>query len=1083
MTKRTRPLSHSTRAAASKAVPLLGALGLALGAGTGCDGGQPVEPADVSRSAMASNEGTFEYAFDAPFRIEPVTIGGETSYGAIPIILTFHDVDVIGHDAPGRDLRELRHVTVTEQGSGGPFSRTYHLDDLAEIEASLYWRNDGTRPPSRICEPWREDCSDMASLSGTAEWHALLWYAPQGATTEGTDLRLTVEAVVGSFVGPDLAIEAGDLTLTNHLTVHLGEAPMPRFGEGWAYGDLHYHSQGTDNEGESAYSFRAVVRAAGAMGLDFVFTTDHASNSEQLVDLDGPRWDHDTPFPWGVEKNYRGLRDVSPERFRFSLDRVNDSTTGANAVATVNPLGILPQSLLGHGVVPQIYVGGEVDAIPEVGAAEMGSELYGSLRYGNGLLYPWADAADIDAAWYEEGAVWLGGYDLDYDSDQLVESTPEGSFMIRDRQGIDELRFARQHLLSLPASPSDRDAFVSSSTGPYGGATRRLADILSEIQPHGYAFLAHPMDAASDPSGLTESAGPDMIPYSDVQLWRAFGSPAVLGLQLWNTDTRSRTSIGEGDSDERGFLPSWSFSGSSATYLGIEGFVEGELELQPYADEEDAGWDEAPAEPSLFSDLHHGAYAWDRFIRYGLCPTHTDGLDWVEPGEPRRFFGAGGSDAHGDLNYHRAGYMFGTDTVTDSTLGTPRNLVRVGSARACLDRPDLDVPDELAPPSDDGSDGSSGLERPEAPEMAGVALDDGGSSLATRHGAASATELAPIGESETDGPYTRPTHGDMDEMDLAPPDADPAPTGVRYCQEQVVDGLAEGRFSVTDGPALRIVVDRNRNGVIDDSDTPMGGVVDLYSREPLPLLVEWESTEEFGAVDHVDLYVGSVDSTMTGPGYDGRTYAPERHGVRRSEDPQGLISSAVASSFGTSHYTMEDNYWLDPTRDPVEGIPGLLRVVPGSIGTSGDGFGGLAPITLDLRQFPASPSRLGDRFYVRAFAITRTAMHATCLEADRAYYEDLADCVEAIEPLTRDMSSPFYGADPLAYCDDLVPDPEIRRRGHCHQRIAFTNPIWAMRRTLPSRLLCPESPRALDRDGDGLPDICDISSAVGTALR
>lgn len=38
----------------------------------------------------------------------------------------------------------------------------------------------------------------------------------------------------------------------------------------------------TDNEGESGYAYRNVVRALGAMGLDFVFATDHASNSVQI---------------------------------------------------------------------------------------------------------------------------------------------------------------------------------------------------------------------------------------------------------------------------------------------------------------------------------------------------------------------------------------------------------------------------------------------------------------------------------------------------------------------------------------------------------------------------------------------------------------------------------------------------------------------------------------------------------------------------------------------------------------------------------------------------------------------------------
>ena len=48
------------------------------------------------------------------------------------------------------------------------------------------------------------------------------------------------------------------------------------------------------------------------------------------------------------------------------------------------------------------------------------------------------------------------------------------------------------------------------------------------------------------------------------------------------------------------------------------------------------------------------------------------------PGQPRRMFAAGGSDAHGDWNYRREGYFFGTAEVDSTAMGTPRNLVYVG---------------------------------------------------------------------------------------------------------------------------------------------------------------------------------------------------------------------------------------------------------------------------------------------------------------------------------------------------------------------------------------------------------------------
>ena len=115
--------------------------------------------------------------------------------------------------------------------------------------------------------------------------------------------------------------------MRNYARVYLAPEPLPRFDKRWLYGDFHYHSQGTDNEGEAGYNYRGVIRAMGALGLDFVFAVDHASSSEQIIDADLP--------PVGVipeiahsqgdkltEANARltggTLRDMSAERFAFS---------------------------------------------------------------------------------------------------------------------------------------------------------------------------------------------------------------------------------------------------------------------------------------------------------------------------------------------------------------------------------------------------------------------------------------------------------------------------------------------------------------------------------------------------------------------------------------------------------------------------------------------------------------------------------------------------------------------------------------------------------------------------------------------
>ena len=81
--------------------------------------------------------------------------------------------------------------------------------------------------------------------------------------------------------------------------------------------------------------------------------------------------------------------------------------------------------------------------------------------------------------------------------------------------------------------------------------------------------------------------------------------------------------------------------------------------------------------------------------------------------------------------------------------------------------------------------------------------------------------------------------------------------------KQVIGALRSGRFSVTDGPALRIVIDRNRNEIAEDSDFQMGSVVNRYPGEHIPVIVEWKSTPEFGRVKEIQLYVGNKDETFS----------------------------------------------------------------------------------------------------------------------------------------------------------------------------------------------------------------------------
>jgi hypothetical protein len=250
---------------------------------------------------------------------------------------------------------------------------------------------------------------------------------------------------------------------------------------------------------------------------------------------------------------------------------------------------------------------------------------------------------------------------------------------------------------------------------------------------------------------------------------------------------------------------------------------------------------------------------------------------------------------------------------------------------------------------------------------------------------------------------------------------------------------------VTDGPALRIAIDRNNNGVIDDGDVPMGGVVDLPVNGTLPVIVEWKSTYEFQTVASLDLYVGvendTTDATLV--------YAPVGHGIHAEQTATGdLDPNVYVDPSGGAHRRLRDSYMADPTGllhivptaadNVVGGTPiwgrrvvrlrasdfavGRVRAQPGeprepvcrwNVWCRKPGFADRceevcttpppAPTTYHF-DAPAAPTRL----YVRAFARTQTLGPSTCTGTDAASIK-------------------------------------AQRRGQCIERLAFSNPVWAKR--------------------------------------
>jgi hypothetical protein len=558
-------------------------------------------------------------------------------------------------------LREFVSITVFEMIDGvyQPHS-TFGVNEMHEVELmDGFWRwspeqqsaDAATPPPPRpahhLCRRWQgEDCSHMAVLEGTSEWHATAMYRPR-TTRTGGDVRLKIALVVNALIDG----VPGTRVYEEFVSVHLAEAPLPRFDERWVYGDLHYHSQGTDNDGESAYNYRGTLQAMNALGLDFAFATDHTSNSRQIMAgelVDGLQL---------VKPVFRGLRDLSPDRFAWGIGAMNGMDGGNREVLSVGR----PRAGVGSPLgVPQLFLGSEVDVIPEFAWGHPPGHDYSraceKIHPVMKVLELIDDKMEIVENLPSLASAHVCQADRARGNPFLLDETSDGRMLIRDVQGpvpghfLSTSFYGRQHLVHLPEDPLRTDAVVLGNTSDYGGATRRLRDVLEQDLARdrkGAAFLAHPFSRAQG-SGVGR-AGPDLVPYSKAQLRDAFASPDILGFQAWNSNGQQSTSLGEGDSGES------------------------QSAMVPVADLDD--WlHERQQRKVLFFDL----LKWDEVLLWGLDPDETASLDWLAPGEPRRFFFAGGSDAHGDLNYRRSGYFLGNSSISDTALGTPRNLVFAG---------------------------------------------------------------------------------------------------------------------------------------------------------------------------------------------------------------------------------------------------------------------------------------------------------------------------------------------------------------------------------------------------------------------
>lgn len=904
-----------------------------------------------TKAYLNGTEGGFDFALDAPWRMERHVAKEGAAYDPVPINITILDEDLNDMDAGGR-LYTVCRIDVTT-GAGTGETTKFAIKDLAWIERTgrgpgpTYWPfpDENLPPPTNtVCFPSQGSCSHMDTVYDTSEWHALAEWRGEPRPGESEVFEL-----VAHVTGRDndcFSANAHMIELVNYAKVTWAKDPLPRFGDDrWVYGDLHYHSQSTDNEGESGYSYRAALQGAAAVGLDFVFATDHASDSEQLVDGDV------TDLDWPPILNYetRGLRDLNQPRFDAALGLVH-GPTGANA----HLASWWPST---RARLPRLFLGGEVDAVPEIPTRPS----FPSTGPAWQLPYGQDKRLDLEDNICDAG-IWCSADDWSLDElfPAFIDVHGAEAFSVADLQGINALGLGRQHILHLPRFANEASGFVGSRTTRFGGGSRHLVEghcfsdapcnglgLLPEIgAKHGIAFLAHPNSLGGG------DRGPGSVPYTDYQYAKAFGEQAFTGLEFWNESARRQ-------SDEDHSTCDFGMFGYSPVLEGggngdhVPGHDAHRFELVPVDDL--ATWQWSTFRFDTDYDLHNGSATWDNLLRWGLDRGRTSAIPWLPASEPRKLFAAGGSDAHGDFSYRRNGYFIGLSSTTDTAIGNIRNLVFAGAPQ---------------PPC-----------------------------------AESGCELG------TQGP-------------------------ARHTQDQVVDALAAGRFSVTDGPALRIGVDRDGDGVLEDSDTQMGGTLDLFEGEKLPIVVEWDSTEETGDVARIDLYVGVAldpckgDPSCTASPDDARTrtYAAEDHFVRLEQaesqftggagyapDRDADATHAVPQSDGTRRYA--DGYFRP------NNVAGRL-----ALRVLADTMSGKQTVIIDPDNYTIDGQR-PSRLYVRAVAVT-------------------------------------------AACDPLDPVNHTRAlQGDCIARYAMTNPVWSVEQKLGNE--CPIGDRALDADHDGLPDACD----------
>jgi murein DD-endopeptidase MepM/ murein hydrolase activator NlpD len=210
-----------------------------------------------------------DFNADAPWRVQ----NADTT---IPFSVLIKDV---WNNDP-EELSYIQIVTLHYPGEQEADTVYYRSFDDMEVKCA--------RPPNEISDT--EGC-----INGNWELNIDKFEGTGDPSLEGKPItcrRLGYQA--GDDIYFKVQIARKDVlgilvSFSKYLKVHVGE-PLPKPGPNWYYGDTHFHTEYTNDPKEYGGQLTAVRDAAKAMGLDFVMTTDHASDLPVAEDDDWQGW-------------------------------------------------------------------------------------------------------------------------------------------------------------------------------------------------------------------------------------------------------------------------------------------------------------------------------------------------------------------------------------------------------------------------------------------------------------------------------------------------------------------------------------------------------------------------------------------------------------------------------------------------------------------------------------------------------------------------------------------------------------------------------------------------------------------------